>query len=400
MLCSLTNCVNPHAATTLRGMTWDHPRGYDPLVACSALWQARTGARIAWERRSLQDFESFPVAELADAYDLIVIDHPHVGEITRERCLVPLAEGLDIERLHTEYVGASLASYVWEGHLWALPIDAAAQVQAWRPDRLAGPPADWKEMLALAAEGAVLCPLRPPHNLMSLFTLCGMMGGHAPAPRGGVAAQARGRVNLLAPAHAGIAYELLRELSAHIHPVCFAMDPIAVLERMAQPESPCASSPLIYGYVSYSRRGSGPAALRAPIAFGDLMPLVPGMRPTGSALGGTGIAVSARSPQAAAAIEFARWLASPEAQCGPYLLGGGQPACSAAWDDAAANAAALDFYRNTRATLAGAWLRPRHAGYMSFQHAAAQRLREALESGEPARSALAAVNRLYQRTSA
>ena len=24
---------------TLKGMTWSHPRGYDPMVACSALWQ-------------------------------------------------------------------------------------------------------------------------------------------------------------------------------------------------------------------------------------------------------------------------------------------------------------------------------------------------------------------------
>src|SRR5690348_8109021 len=381
MLCSLTNCVNPHARTALRGMTWAHPRGYDPLIACSALWAERTGIRIEWERRSLQDFESFPVADLAERYDLIVIDHPHVGQITRERCLVPLDEGRSAS-LRNEYVGASLKSYVWEGRLWALPIDAAAQVQAWRPDRLERPPASWQEMLELAAAGAVLCPLRPPHNLMALFTLCGLSGcpPRVDGPK------------LLQPVCAGIAYELLRELSARIHPVCLSMDPIAVLERMSQPESACASSPLIYGYVSYSRHRGEPSALRAPIAFGNLMPLVPGAQPAGSALGGTGIAVSARSPHAQAAIGFARWTASPETQSGPYLLGGGQPASSAAWDDDAANAAALDFYRNTRATLESAWLRPRHAGYMPFQHAAAERLRQALESGEPARTAMAAIN--------
>ena len=162
-------------------MTWDHPRGYDPLVACSAVWEARTGVRLEWDRRSLQDFESFPVAELAERYDLIVIDHPHVGQITREQCLVPLDGGTDVALLRKDYVGASLASYEWEGRLWALPIDAAAQVQAWRPDRLASPPLDWVEMLELATAGAVLCPLRPPHNLMALFTLSGLSGSPARA---------------------------------------------------------------------------------------------------------------------------------------------------------------------------------------------------------------------------
>ncbi len=371
----------------LRGMTWDHPRGFDPLLACAALWQARTGVRIEWERRSLQDFESFPVGELAGRYDLIVIDHPHVGQITRERCLVPLASAVDVALLGKEYVGASLASYVWEGSLWALPIDAAAQVQAWRPDRLRSPPADWNAMLELAAAGEVLCPLRPPHNLMALFTLSGLEGspGNVEGP------------DLLAPQGAGNAYERLRELAALIDPACLAMDPIAVLERLSEPHCPCLCSPLVYGYVSYSRPRRESPALPAPIAFGDLPPLAPGGACGGSALGGTGIAVSARSAQREAAIRFARWVAGAQAQCGPYLTAGGQPASSAAWDDAAANAASLDFYRNTRATLEGAWLRPRHAGYMPFQHAASERLRAALESGEPARSTIAAINRLYQQ---
>ncbi len=368
-------------------MTWDHPRGYDPLVACSAVWKGRTGVSIQWDRRSLQDFESFPVAELAERYDLVVIDHPHVGQITREQCLVPLDEGTQIVPLRKDYVGASLASYLWDGRLWALPIDAAAQVQAWRPDRLASPPAEWPQMLELAAAGEVLCPLRPPHNLMALFTLSGLSGSPG---------QVDGGPELLAPAAADAAYELLRQLAACIDRACLAMDPIAVLEQMSQPDSRCVASPLIYGYVSYSRPGGG----RPAIAFGDLMPLVSGAGPTGSALGGTGIAVSARSPHRREAVEFAYWVAGPEAQRGPYLAGGGQPASAAAWEDAAANSAALDFYRHTRATLEGAWLRPRHAGYMRFQHAAAERLRQALESGEPARSLIAAINRLFQEVAA
>jgi hypothetical protein len=49
---------------TLKGMTWDHPRGYELLVAASRAWQRLTGTAIEWERRSLQDFETYPVEDL------------------------------------------------------------------------------------------------------------------------------------------------------------------------------------------------------------------------------------------------------------------------------------------------------------------------------------------------
>ena len=61
--------------TVLNGMTWDHPRGYAPLVEGSRRWKELSGVEIHWDRRSLQDFEAFPVAELARQYDLMIIDH-------------------------------------------------------------------------------------------------------------------------------------------------------------------------------------------------------------------------------------------------------------------------------------------------------------------------------------
>src|SRR3546814_20614366 len=75
----------------MRGMTWDHARGYDPLVAASRAWAEAGGEAIAWDRRSLQDFESFPVEELARRYDLIVIDHPHAGQVATAGCPAPPA---------------------------------------------------------------------------------------------------------------------------------------------------------------------------------------------------------------------------------------------------------------------------------------------------------------------
>jgi multiple sugar transport system substrate-binding protein len=370
----------------LRGMTWDHPRGYDPLAACSALWRERTGVAVEWDRRSLQDFESYPVEELARRYDLIVIDHPHVGQVTAETCLRPLDEpqrATELEALRAGSVGASFESYRMGGRLWALPIDAATQVQAFRPDRLASPLRAWSEVVRLAHEGRVLCPMRPPHSLMSLYTLAGQLG--APAKVEGP--------DLFDLERVAPAYELLRELAGLIDPVCFAMDPIAVFERMAQAESKIDCAPLIYGYVSYALEGFRPAR----IAFADLA-AAGGLGPAGSALGGAGVAVSAFSVHREAAADFAFWVASGEVQRGPYAAAGGQPGHAAAWEDEAVNAPVFDFYRATRATLEGTWVRPRHNGYMPFQHTASERLNAGLAAGEGAAAVLAELNRLFRES--
>jgi len=374
--------------TTLKGMTWSHPRGYDPMVACSSLWRQKAGVAIEWDKRSLQDFESFPVEELARAYDLIVIDHPHVGQITAESCLAPLdVAGREAERtaLASGSVGQSYPSYSWQGRQWAFPIDAASQVQAWRPDALDAPPARWSEVLDLARHGRVLLPLRPPHVLMVFYTLAGNLG-HACAtdPSG----------DLIDIETGAQVFEAMREIAALIEPACFEMDPIAVSERMAEANSKIVCAPLIYGYVSYAI--SGFRAHR--LAFTDI-PAVGSNGPIGSALGGTGIAVSAFSQAKEAAIDFAYWVASGDVQRGPYAAAGGQPGHAAGWEDQAVNAATGNFYRDTRATLEGAWVRPRHDGYMAFQQAASDRILSGMTSGHQAAQVVADLNRLFRESS-
>jgi multiple sugar transport system substrate-binding protein len=379
--------VTSTAAVTLRGMTWSHPRGYDPLIACSRIWEQRSRVAIHWDQRSLQDFESYPIEELARRYDLIVIDHPHVGQITSEGCLAPLdVAGREAERaaLAAGSVGASYPSYTFEGRQWAFPIDAAAQVQAYRPDLIGAPPAHWDAVLDLARARAVLCPLRSPHALMCLYTLTANLG----APP-----QVEGHAPLFDPAVAAEAYDRLAALAPLIDPACFGYDPIAVFEHMADAASTIAAAPLIYGYVSYAAAGFRPRRL----AFADI-PVLGANGPAGSALGGTGIAVSARSAHSAEAIDFAYWVAGAEVQAGPYAQAGGQPGHAAAWDSAGVNAPVSDFYRATRATLNGAWVRPRHDGYMPFQHHASERLREGLMAREPASIVIAEINAAFRRS--
>ncbi|HZZ62194.1 MAG TPA: extracellular solute-binding protein [Roseiarcus sp.] len=368
----------------LNGMTWSHKRGYAPLAACSELWRKQAGVEIRWDKRSLQDFEAYPIEELARRYDLIVIDHPHVGQVARENCLAPFdgaARAADREALARASVGPSYVSYGFKGRQWALPIDAATQVQAWRPDLVASPPALWDEAVDLARNGMVLCPLRPPHSLMVLYTLSGNLGRPC-------AVEGPDLIDAEAGAEA---FERIRELAALVDARCFAMDPIDVFEAMADADSPFACAPLVYGYVSYTEN-----RFRANrIGFADI-PALGSNGPVGSALGGTGIAVSALSAHKEAAADFAYWVASADVQAGLYAASGGQPAHAAAWESDAVNAPVADFYRATRRTLEGSWLRPRHDGYMPFQDSAARLLNEALQSGSPARETVRRVNALFR----
>lgn len=371
------------SAIKLKGMTWSHPRGYDPMVACSKLWKEKTGIDVEWEKRSLQDFESFPVEELAREYDLIVIDHPHVGQITAENCLAPLdAPGREAEQyaISAGSVGQSYPSYHWQGRQWAFPIDTATQVCAWRPDLLEDSPASWDEVVGLAKAGRVLLPLRPPHSLMTFYTLNGNIGSPCAV------------TGQLIDLESGIrTFEIMREIVALIDPTCFQMDPIAVLERMGEAGSHIACSPLIYGYVNYSIDGFRPNL----VAFADI-PAAGDDGPAGSALGGTGIGVSAFSANRAAAIDFAYWIAGGEVQRGPYASAGGQPAHADAWEDETVNEATTSFYAATRKTLEGAWVRPRHKGYMDFQQAASERINEGLQQRHEQTSVVNDLKRLFR----
>jgi multiple sugar transport system substrate-binding protein len=279
-------------------------------------------------------------------------------------------------------VGPSFRSYTFAGRQWALPIDAAAQVQAWRPDLIARAAKTWDEVMTLAAEGRVLLPLRNPHSLMVFYTLAANLGTPCAicGPGDLIEAVAGRRV-----------YDMMAALFRAIDPAALAMDPIAVEEAMSEAGSTIACAPLTYGYVSYALEGFRSKRL----AFADI-PAAGNAGPRGSAIGGTGITVSAHAKDREAAIDFAYWIAGADVQRGPYAAAGGQPGHGAAWDDDAVNAATGNFYRNTRATLEAGWLRPRHNGYMAFQDQASERLNQALQHGEDGDRVVADLNRAFR----
>jgi multiple sugar transport system substrate-binding protein len=339
--------------TTLRGMTWEHSRGYDCQVAASKEYAALTGVEVQWDHRSLQAFADAPLSELAARYDLLVIDHPHVPLAATEGLLAPLdGAGHDdaLAALAADAVGQSHASYAHAGHQWGLATDSATQVALHRPDLLAEAPTDWDGVLALADEGRVLWPAKPVDSWSSLCTIAANRGTPVNARSG----------EFLTAEEAAPVLDLLHRLADRVPAWCLAANPIEVAEALAVDDR-FSYVPLAYGYTNYSRPGFRPRRLR----YVD-MPAGP-RGVAGSQLGGAGIAVSARATDVDAARAYAVWLASPEVQTGVYYDAGGQPGYASAWEDERLNEDSWDFFRGTRTTLEGAWVRPRTAGFIEFQ---------------------------------
>ncbi|RCW87027.1 ABC transporter substrate-binding protein [Paracoccus lutimaris] len=344
------------ADITLRGMTWDHARGYDPMVATSAAYMAaHPGVTITWEKRSLQAFADRPIGDMAGEYDLMVIDHPHVGEVARAGHLVDFAaQGRDAElaALAAGSVGASHPSYAIDGGQWGLAIDAATPVACYRPDLLEAAPTRWDQVLDLARQGRVGFALIPINALMTFFGLA----------RNDLAAIAENPEQLLARDAGTKVLEHMREIVALMDPRCLVLDPIGIYEWMGRTADAPAYSPFGYGYTNYSRDGY----CRFPLVFAD----APGLGdngPRGTVLGGTGIAVSAACNARDVAVDYAFWIAGADCQKGLFFESGGQPGHAAAWQDPACNAACRNFLTNTRETLETSWVRPRYDGYMGLQ---------------------------------
>ena len=306
-----------------------------------------------WEFRSLQAFADHPIDQLVDEYDLLVIDHPHIP-LAAEQGLFAVLDGVghddELAVLATQSVGRSHESYQHLGQQWGLATDAAAQVAAFRPDLTAEPPRDWPAVLDFAREGRVLWPAKPIDAFSSLVTVSANAGA-SPMSGGGP---------FLPEQDALAALDLLHELAALVPPENLTWNPIQAADALAEGDR-FAYSPVLFGYTNYSREGFRSNRL----LYIDIPRGARGV--SGSLLGGAGIAVSARSSALAEARAHAFWLASADVQAGAYFDGGGQPGNAMASDSDRTNTATLDFFRGTRATLEGAYVRPRTAKYIELQ---------------------------------
>jgi multiple sugar transport system substrate-binding protein len=381
----------PEPTKILRGMTWKHDRGLAPLHATARRFSdEHPETRIEWEARSLQEFGESSIQVFAERYDLVVIDHPFMGEVARERCFLPLDEHyppVKLAELGQDSVGPSYPSYCFEGHQWALPIDAAAQVAGFRADLLqrAGfsVPQTWEEVLQLAKfrRGFVSLALFPLDALICFFSICANMGEPPFEQCDRVVSKDIGQQAL----------ETLRVLAEHSVENALSINPIRMWERMSSSDD-IAFCPLAFGYSNYARKG-----YRAKLLTFCPIPSA-GRGPVGATLGGTGLAISRRCEHRDVALAYVLWVAGKSCQRTVYVESGGQPASKTAWRDSEANGLTNDYFTASLPVLENAWVRPRFDGFERFQVAATVPVHEFLKAERSCGDTLEKLDQLYART--
>jgi multiple sugar transport system substrate-binding protein len=376
---------------TLKGLTWDHPRGYAPLLAGVPEYRQQSpGIKIQWDRRTLREFGEAPIEQYLDQYDLIIVDHPFVGFAAAHGVLVDLASPLsDVEkaRLAKDSVGPSWDSYWYDGGLWAYPIDAATQVASYRPDLMAAfhdpVPQSFDAVLQLGNRARVagkyiVVPACPTDAISLFFTLSANLGYPIPEAQETFVEEFVARDVL----------DRLHALIAAAHPGSLGWNPIQVYDYMVT-HSDAIYCPYGFGYSNYSRVG-----VPVPLKFTNA-PSAGTRGCAGTMLGGTGVGVSRLSKYQDEAVRYAKWLVSPEHQRGTYVREGGQPASLAAWTDPAVNAASDNFFSGTLLTLQTAYVRPRFDGFVRFFEAAGIQINRCLRSELDDRALVAWLNDRY-----
>jgi len=340
----------------LTGITWDHPRGYDPLIASSALYEKLFGIKVKWEKRSLTHFGDQSLADLTESFDLLIIDHPHAGVANQTACLIPLDDIVPKEKMNelkTQSAGPGFSSYHYKGKQWALPVDAAMQCSANRPDLLgdAGIPKNWQEVFELAdllkkknlQIGMALCPT---DSLCSFLSITAQLG--SPIREGN---------EMLVNRQVGLqSLELMRKMRDHFHINSLNWNPIQLYDHMSAHED-IAYSPLAFCYTNYARDDFR----KNKLSYGN----APGIK--NAVLGGAGIAISAKTKHLNEAAHYAAWICSAAIQDTVYVSAQGQPANIIAWKSDFANGLTHDFFFNTIDTLINAYVRPRYNGWPEFQ---------------------------------
>jgi len=376
--------------TFLKGITWNHSRGFVPMTATAQRFsELNPSVTISWEKRSLQQFADLSIQQLAERYDLLVIDHPWAGFAAKTKSILPFDEYLPKEFLADQAantVGHSYESYNYNGRQWALAIDAATPVAASRPDLLEKHslvlPKTYDELLRLAKKGLVAFPAIPIDSLMTFYTFCCSLGEDPCQQHDEVISETIGIKAL----------QMYRELASYINPACFDRNPIQTYEAMTL-EDEVAYCPFGYGYSNYSRNGYA----RKLLHFHDMITL-DGKTNLRSSLGGTGLAVSSNCKNVDIAMQYAAYVASDYSQRRLYTDNGGQPGHLSAWTDEENNQKTHNYFHNTLPALQRAYLRPRYFGHMFFQDHAGDVVRNYLMQGGGEKNILSQLNDLYQQS--
>ena len=374
----------------LKGIAWDHPRGYEPLRATSkAFARLHPEVAINWDTRSLKEFGDMPIEDLIDTYDLITIDHPYMGQAYNNKLLLPLEEHLSdtiLSEFAQQSVGPSFKSYYYNRHLYALPIDAAALVAVSRNDLITklnlALPHTRAELLdfykKVPDSYTVAWPLCATDLWCTFLTLCAQNAGRDFIKKGVIEEK--------------VGSAVLDEVKHHLeylHPESINWNPIQILDSMGAAKE-IIYSPFLFGYTNYAREGYAKYLLN----FSN-SPANP-KTDVSTILGGVGLAISSKCEHVALAVAYVNYVANAKTQTGIYTKNEGQPGNLKAWQSEANSALCNNFFANTLETMEKVYVRPQHIGWNQFQEQGAYLLHDGLVKDIPSNRLMKDLNQLYQ----
>jgi multiple sugar transport system substrate-binding protein len=353
----------------LRGITWEHRRGFDPLVATAKSYhQLRPDVVVEWERMSFHDCyhtsRNHCYNGITDV-DFVAFDYPNTGDYAANGWVLPLDELMTPAQkadLEADADPRSLESYHFDGHLWGLPIDAACHILVYRPDLLGvdgtALPRDWDSLLQLAREIH-----KPPERYA--FSNGGGSGGAAFLMLEGILG-ALGCEPFTEPESridrpAGLrALEILRQVNelsmpGEIHPSASGYELLSGDDRVAMALGP-------FAYINYYG-ADNPRVLGAAD-----MPTVPETGRTSSNLGGVGLGIHSWSKHPEEAWEYAWYVMNQEVQQGVYIENEGQPGRLSALRGEFSESQRGGFGRFLVDALDDGYLRPTRPGYHYLEH--------------------------------
>lgn len=358
----------------LKGITWDHERGYAPLVYTSrAFSKLHPEIRIDWKKRTLKEYGDYPVEKLAQEYDLLLVDHPFMGEAAEQGILLDLKQHLDPQTLaerERQELGVSHRCYAYGGKQFALSVDTAMVTAAYRPDLLEAlgmtPPETFDELIAFAkalpAGKTVASPLCPTDIWCTFLSLGAALAGADFITEYRIDREASCK-----------ALEMIGMLRQIVDPRSTDWNPIRVQDEMAAGDT-VVYAPYAFQYINYAWQDQP-----HPLRYGA-SPLWSGAKTTG-VLGGVGIAVSVASQHAQEALEYVKYVTDPAVQSSEYLFSGGQPGQNGAWFSPENDRLVGGFFSGTLAAVEHAYLRPRFPGWNIFQEKAGDLLHDAFDRG-------------------
>lgn len=312
-----------------------------------------------------------------------------MGQADKNGLLLKLEKYITSDVLTTlekQSLGRCFGAYRYNAHVYALPIDAAALVAAYRKDimkecglSLPKTRDEIKSFYGKLPSGfSVAWALCPTDIWCTFLSFCAQNTG-------------AGFINNQ-QFDESVGSSVLDEIKFHLaflHPESLNWNPIQILDRMGN-EDEMIYSPYLFGYTNYSRPGYTKHVVNftnSPIGVQENISTI---------LGGVGLAVSAKSNFAAVAVKFVEFVAGAEIQEEIFTLNGGQPGNKLAWQNIKNNQLCNYFYYDTMSTIENAYIRPQHPGWNQFQEQGADLLHEGILKNSSSEKIMDDLNALYK----